>query len=120
MKTITDRPYCFQFWSVARVAAEQAEEAALDDVALLARVDARHPDAQRVAERDQDGCVDEDLGGALSHQRLLPANQRVDEVDEHGERDRETEGVTRGHQIRSRVQRSTKTTAKQPAVINNA
>ena len=55
-----------------RVAPEQAEEAALDHVALFAGVDARHPDAQRVAECDEDGRVDEDLCCALSHQRRSP------------------------------------------------
>ncbi len=58
---------------VARcVFAEQAEETALDDVALLARVHARHPDAERVAQRDEDDRVDEDLGGALTHQSFSP------------------------------------------------
>ena len=64
--------YCFQFWFSAGVAAEQPQEAALDDVALLAGVDARHPDPQRVAEGDQDGRIDEDLARALSHQSLSP------------------------------------------------
>ncbi len=75
MKTRTDLPYCFQFWSLARVAAEQAEEPALDDIAALARVDVRHPDPERVAERDHDGRVDEDLGGALAHQSFSPLNR---------------------------------------------
>ena len=80
-----------------RVAAEQAQERALDDVALLARVDARHPDAERIAQRDQDGRVDEDLADPLAHQSRLSAEQRVDEVDEDGERDREPERVAGSH-----------------------
>jgi hypothetical protein len=57
-----------------RVAAEQAEKRALDDVALLARVDTRHPDAERIAERDENDRVNEDLSGSLTHQ--LKASRR--------------------------------------------
>ncbi len=103
----------------ARVAAEQAEEAALDDVAALARVDARHPDAQRVAERDQDDRVDDDLRRCPGPSELLSAEERVDEIDEDGERDREPEGVAALIRRAPAPSAAAKINAKQPAAIRN-
>src|SRR5262249_47887396 len=103
----------------------QPVEAALDARepadAELGRVDARHVDAERVAERDQDDRVDEDLGDSLAaHLEALPPKQRVDEVAEDGDRDGEPEDVGRRHQTRSSTYSRRRTKAKHAAAIASA
>ena len=84
---------------VAAAAAQEPQEAALDRVELLARVRPGHEDPERVAERDQDEAVEDDLRESLAaHLETLPAEQGVDEVCQHRERDREAERVAGGHQ----------------------
>src|SRR5690348_16186378 len=72
--------------------AEPAKPVACTEAVVV--VDARHIDAHRVAEGDEDDDVDEDLADSLpAHLEPLPAEERVDEVREHHERDREPERV---------------------------
>src|SRR5262249_30886104 len=84
-------------------------------------VDARHPDPERVAERDQRGRVDQELRDPLAaHLQVLPAEERVDEVRDHRDCHGEAEGVGGGHQTRSRTYRSRKATAKHATTIPSA
>ena len=84
---------------VATAAAQKPQEAAFDRVELLARVRPGHEDPERVAERDQDEAVEDDLRESLAaHLESLPAEQRVDEVRQNRERHHEAERVTGGHQ----------------------
>ena len=70
-------------------------------------VDPRHPETERIPERDERDRVEEDLREALPVHRLevLAAEQGVDEVREDCERDGEPECVGGRHQTRSRTQR---------------
>jgi hypothetical protein len=91
-----------------RVGAKYRAEAALEASEPAARrkaidrVDARHVEAERIRERDEDGRVDEHLADALTvHLEALAEEQGVDEVDQDGDGDGEPERVRGRHQTRS-------------------
>src|SRR5262249_39109932 len=80
------------------------------------RVDPGHEEAERVAERDQNGGVEDDLGPALAaHLETLPAEQGVDQVREDCQRDRQPECIGRRHQTRLSTQSKANAKAKQAA-----
>ena len=90
------------------VGADEPAVAALERVEPRAaearrRVDTRHVEPERVRERDQHDRVDADLRDALAHLEAFPAEERVDEIGEHHECDRQADDVARAH-TRSRTQ----------------
>src|SRR5262249_40062721 len=100
---------------------EHAQETAFDNVARLAHEHAGHPQTERVRERDEHDGVDDELCERLpAHLEVLASEERVHQVREHGERDREADCVGRRHQTRPSTYRSRNANAKQAAAIASA
>ncbi len=86
---------------LAAAPSQQAQEAALDRVELLAAIGAGHEHPERVAERDQGDGVEEDLGDALgAHERSTAVRRGRARRPDRRRRERhdEPEGVGRRHQ----------------------
>ncbi len=96
--------------------AEEAQPAAAREATV--GVHPGHVEAERVREHHEDDRVKDDLGDALpAHLELLPAEERVDEVDEDGDRDDQPEDVGRRHQTRPNAHSRTNAKAKQAAAM---